>query len=200
MLNNNSKTESLLYHIIIDNSKSMQVHQPELYTMLIRHLQNLNKSITEQGKLIHISCGYFNTENLGFEESYLPTLKFLKKSRNIELSGNSNIFDALAENLSYLNQKLESPEFKKVSKVYLALISDGHENKSSKTTSQELNNELIKFRENHGAEFIIMSGVFHNLDYDIKLTIPLMAQYAKDPLCIQNALSNLEKYICGDLI
>ena len=71
MLDTKSKTEkqAIIYHIILDTSKSMQVHQPELYTMLIKHLQNLNKSIVAQGKLIQISCSYFNSENLSFEES-----------------------------------------------------------------------------------------------------------------------------------
>jgi hypothetical protein len=197
MLNNHSQTESILYHVIIDNSKSMQVYQPELYIMLSKHLQNLHKSIIAQDKLIHISCSYFNSENLGFENSYAHTIKFLKKSKGLELSGNTNIFDALTENLDYLSQKLERPELKKITKIYLALISDGHENKSKKITAEELNKKLKTFRKNHSVEFIILSGIFHDLDYDIKLTIPAMAQYEKDNTRVQNAFDNLIKYICG---
>ncbi len=197
MLNNHSQTESILYHVIIDNSKSMQVYQPELYIMLSKHLQNLHKSIIAQDKLIHISCSYFNSENLGFEDSYAPTIKFLKKSKNLEFSGNTNIFDALTENIEYLSQKLEHPEFKEITKIYLALISDGHENKSKKITAKELNKKLKTFRKNHSAEFIILSGIFHDLDCDIKLTIPAMAQYEKDNTRVQNAFDNLIKYICG---
>ena len=199
MLDTKSKTETqtIIYHIILDTSKSMQVHQPELYTMLIKHLQNLNKSILAQGKLIHISCSYFNSENLGFEESSLSTIKLLKKTRETQFIGNTNIFDALAENLKYLSNKLENTTLTKPSKIYLALISDGHENKSSNTTPKALNKNLINFRKKNQAEFIIISGVFHDLDCDIKLTIPAMGQYAKDPTAIQYALDNLHKYVCG---
>jgi hypothetical protein len=192
-----TETQTIIYHIILDTSKSMQVHQPELYTMLIKHLQNLNKSMLAQGKLIHISCSYFNSENLGFEESCLSTIKLLKKTREKQLSGNTNIFDALAENLKYVSSKLDNAGITKPCKIYLALISDGHENKSSNTNPKELNKSLIKFRKKNQAEFIIISGVFHDIDCDIKLTIPAMGQYAKDPTAIQYALDNLHKYVCG---
>ena len=200
MLNKKSKTEqqSIIYHIILDTSKSMQVHQPELYTMLIKHLQNLNKSILAQGNLIHISCSYFNSENLSFEESLISTIKLLKKTREKQLSGNTNMFDALAENLKYVSYKLDNAGLTKPSKIYLALISDGHENKSSNTNPIALNKSLINFRKKNQAEFIIISGVFHDLDCDIKITIPAMGQYATDPVAIQYALDNLQKYICGN--
>jgi len=200
MLNKKSKTEqqSIIYHIILDTSKSMQVHQPELYTMLIKHLQNLNKSILAQGKLIHISCSYFNSENLSFEESLISTIKLLKKTREKQLSGNTNMFDALAENLKYVSYKLDNAGLTKPSKIYLALISDGHENKSSNTNPIALNKSLINFRKKNQAEFIIISGVFHDLDCDIKITIPAMGQYATDPVAIQYALDNLQNYICGN--
>lgn len=197
MLNNHSKPESILYHIIIDNSKSMEVYQPELYTMLIKHLQNLNKALQDQGKLIHISCSYFNSESLGYEESFPTTIKFLKRNKDAALSGNTNIFDAVSENLEYLSKKLESAEIKNVTKIYLALISDGHENKSSELTASELNNKLKIFRKNRNTELIIMSGIFHDIDCDIKLIIPTMAIYEKDNASVQNALDNLFKYLCG---
>ena len=79
----------------------------------------------------------------------------------------------------------------------MALISDGHENKSSNTTPKALNKNLINFRKKNQAEFIIISGVFHDLDCDIKITIPAMGQYASDPTEIQHALENLQKYICA---
>lgn len=197
MLNTKTEKQAIIYHIIIDTSKSMQVHQPELYTMLIKHLQNLNKSIVAQGKLIQISCSYFNSENLSFEESLLSTIKLFKKTREKQLSGNTNIFDALAENLKYLSNKLDNAGLTKPSKIYLALISDGHENKSSNTNPLALNKSLINFRKKNQAEFIIISGVFHDLDCDIKITIPAMGQYASDPTAIQHALENLQKYICA---
>ena len=197
MLNTKTEKQAIIYHIIIDTSKSMQVHQPELYTMLIKHLQNLNKSIVAQGKLIQISCSYFNSENLSFEESLLSTIKLFKKTREKQFSGNTNIFDALAENLKYLSNKLENTGMAKPSKIYLALISDGHENKSSNTNPLALNKSLINFRKKNQAEFIIISGVFHDLDCDIKITIPAMGQYASDPTAIQHALENLQKYICA---
>lgn len=185
----------ILYHLVVDNSKSMQIYHPDLSKLLAKHIKLVHHTIVDHHQ-INVSSSLFNSEMQSLGLSYTETLNMLKK---IENNGNTNLFDAIIHNLEWLAHTLAKDNEANTEKIYFVLITDGHENKSSALTAHTVNEFLAKFKNKYAAEFIMISGSFHDLACDIRLTIPSMSQYAVDTPALANALANLQKYVCGKM-
>ncbi len=184
----------IVYHLVLDNSKSMQIYHPDLKNLLSKHLKSLQNTLPEQQ--VNITSSLFNSEIQSLGMSYSETLNMLKK---IENNGNTNLFDAIIDNLKWLAQTLAQEKEVTTEKIYFVLITDGHENKSSALTALTVNEFLANFKKSNPLEFVMISGSFLDLHCDIRLTIPSMSQYAADTPALAIALANLQKYICGKM-
>lgn len=190
---------TITYHLMIDSSISMETHQPELQQALIRHIKSLNRLLAYRVKSIHISCCFFSSEKQDFGESSPKVISLLRHISKVKSIGNTNIFDALMDNMEWLEKEFQDPSKYPSNKIYLVLITDGHENTSNRYTAQEVNKSLSKLRREYGLELIIISAYFHGLDADIRLPVSGWGQYAKNTAGVLNALEVLLKYICGYL-
>jgi hypothetical protein len=184
----------IVYHLVLDNSKSMQIYHPDLKNLLSKHLKSLQNTLPNQQ--VNVTSSLFNSEIQSLGMSYTETINMLKK---IENNGNTNLFDAIIDNLEWLAHTLAKENESNIKKIYFVLITDGHENKSSALTAHTVNEFLASFKNKYAAEFIMISGSFHDLACDIRLTIPSMSQYAADTPALAIALTNLQKYICGKM-
>jgi len=50
----------ILYHLVLDNSKSMQIYHPDLKNLLSKHLKSLQNTLPDQQ--VNVTSSLFNSE------------------------------------------------------------------------------------------------------------------------------------------